>query len=126
MHPLLQLLMTQPGLLGEHALGYAGLLGSEVAAFKQAGQRRLVWGLATVCLLLVGVLLGGVALMLWAALPGLPASTAWVLLATPCVPLSAALACLLRLRTLKPAAAFARVKEQIKADMQLFREVSAP
>ena len=48
MHPLLHLLMTQPGLLGEHAQGYAGLLASEVTELQQVGQRRLLWRAATV------------------------------------------------------------------------------
>jgi hypothetical protein len=125
MHPLLQLLMTQPGLLGEHAQGYAELLAGEATAFKQAGQRSLVWAAATACLGLTGAVLGGVAVMLWAALPTLPTSTAWVLLATPGVALASALACLLRLRALPPTAAFSNIQEQIKADMQLFKEVSA-
>jgi uncharacterized membrane protein YqjE len=126
MHPLLHLLMKQPGLLGEHAQGYAELLASELADFKQAGQRRLMWGAATVGLAWAGAVLGGVAVMLWAALPDMPADAAWVLLATPCVPLAAALGCLLRLRACSGAAAFANIKEQIKADMQLFKEVSPP
>jgi hypothetical protein len=72
------------------------------------------------------VVLGGVAWMLWAALPGMPDSAARVLLATPCIALSAALACLLRLRSLSPATAFASIQEQFKADMQLLQEVNAP
>lgn len=126
MHPLLQLLMTQPGLLGEHAQGYAELLGSEVTELKQTGQQRLLWSAATACLALAGAVLGGVALMLWAALPALPVATAWVLLATPAVPLAAALGCLLRMQALQSASAFGNLKEQIKADMQLFQEASAP
>jgi hypothetical protein len=126
MHPLLQLLMTQPGLLGEHAQGYAELLTSELAAFKQSGTRRLLWAAATGCLALVGCVLGGVAVMLWAALPGMPVAAAWVLWVTPGLPVAAALACLLRLRALQPVTAFASIQEQIKADMQLFKEVSTP
>ena len=126
MHPVLQLLMTQPGLLGEHALGYAELLAAELAAFKQAGQRRLLWAAATACLTLAGAVLGGVALMLWAALPELPTAAAWTLWLTPVAFLAAALACLTQLRTLQPASAFANLQQQIKADMQLLKEVSAP
>lgn len=126
MHPVLKLLMTQPGLLGEHAQGYAALAATELAAFTQSGQRRLQWAGATACLALVGLLLGGMALLLWAALPALPAPTAWVLWATPGVPLAAALGCLLRLRALRPAAAFANIQHQFRADLQLFKEVSAP
>ena len=126
MHPLLQLLMTQPGLLGEHAQAYAELLAGEVAAFKQSGQRHLIWGAAAVCLALVGAVLAGVALMLAAVLPAMPAAAVWVLWATPGVPLVAALVCLLRLRAFTATDAFANFRKQIKADMQLLQEVSGP
>ncbi len=126
MHPLLQLLMTQPGLLGEHAQGYVELLAGEVTAFKQAGQQRLCWTVATAFLALTGVVLGGVAFMLWAVHPGLPTAAHWLLWGTPAVPLAAALACLFRLRALHPEAAFANLQQQIKADMQLLKEVNAP
>jgi hypothetical protein len=125
MHPLLHLLMTQPGLLGEHAQGYGELLGSELAAFKQAGQRRLVWGAAAACLALAGVVLAGVAVMLWSALSAMPPAAPWVLLATPAVALAAALGCWMRMRAQTPAN-FAHLREQIKADMHLLQEVSAP
>jgi uncharacterized membrane protein YqjE len=126
MHPLLHLLVSQPGLLGEHAQAYAELLASELSALKQGAQRRLIWGAAASGLALLGLLFGGVALMLWAALPSLPLAANWVLPATPGVPLLGALACLARWHTLQTAAPFAQLKEQIKADMQLLKEVSAP
>ena len=125
MHPLLNLLLTQPGLVGEHAQGYAELLAGEVGLLKQAAQRRLVWGAATAGLALTGAVLGGVALMLGAALPALPAAATWVLLATPGVPLLAALGCLLRLFALPPSQPFASTRAQLQADLQMFNEVSA-
>jgi hypothetical protein len=124
MHPLLHLLMTEPGLLGEHAQGYAGLLASEVSDIQETGQRRLVWSAATAAFTTIAVALAGVALMLWAALPDLANNALWVLLLTPCVPLAAALACLQVLRHPTPAA-FARIKQQIQADMQLLSEFQA-
>jgi hypothetical protein len=126
MHPLLQLLMAQPGLLGEHAQAYAELLVSECSALKHAALRRLLWTVAMAFLALAGVVLAGVSLMLWAALPGLPEAAARVLLVTPAVPLGAALACLLRLHWLAPASAFANIQEQFKADLQVLQEVNAP
>ena len=126
MHPLLQVLLSQPGLLGEHARGYAGLLVSDATAFKQASQCRLVWAVATACLALAGAVLVGVAVMLWAALPGMPATAAWALLATPCVPLAAALGCVLRLQTLTQVTAFANIQQQIQADMQLLQDIRTP
>jgi fatty acid desaturase len=124
MHPLLHLLMTQPGLLGEHAQGYAGLLASEVAELQQVGQRRLLWSAATVACTSIGLVLAGVALMLWAVMPTLTVGALWVLLLTSCVPLAAALACLQVLRKPTPAA-FNRFKQQIQADMQLLCEFQA-
>jgi hypothetical protein len=125
MHPLLHLLVTQPGLLGEHVQGYAGLLASEVAEVQQSGQRRLLWSAATAACTCVGLVLAGVAVMLWATQPGLAAGALWVLVLTPCVPLVAALACLQVLQRPTPAA-FARIKEQIQADLQLLSEFHAP
>ena len=124
MHPLLHLLMTKPGLLGEHAQGYAGLLASEVAEIQATGQRRLLWSAVTTVCATVGIALAGVALMLWAALPALAISAQWVLLFTPCVPLVAALGCLQVLRNPTPVA-FARLKQQIQADMHLLSEFQA-
>jgi hypothetical protein len=125
MHPLLHLLVTQPGLLGEHAHGYASLLASEVAEVQRSGQRRLLWSAATAACTGVGLVLAGVALMLWATLPGLAPSALWVLWLTPSVPLVAALVCLQILRSPTPPA-FARIKEQIQADLQLFNEFHTP
>ena len=124
MHPLLHLLMTKPGLLGEHAQGYAELLASEVAEIQATGQRRLLWSGITAACATVGIALAGVALMLWAALPVLATGAQWVLLLTPCVPLLAALACLRVLRNPTPVA-FARLKQQIQADMHLLSEFQA-
>ena len=121
MHPLLHLLMTHPGLLGEHAQAYVELLASEVAELQQTSQGRLLWSTATVASAAVGLVLAGVALMLWAALPALSSSTLWLLLITPCLPLATALACLRKLRAPAPAA-FAHFKEHIQADMQMFTE----
>jgi MFS family permease len=125
MHPLLHLLMAQPGLLGEHAQGYAGLLASEVAELREVAQRRLLWGAATAACASIGVVLGGVALMLWAVMPVQTVGAQWVLLVTPGVPLIAALLCLQALRSPAPAA-FARTKQQIQADMNLLSEFHAP
>ena len=125
MHPLLHLLMRHPGLLGEHAQAYAELLASEVAELQQLSQRRLLWSTATVASAAVGLVLAGVALMLWAALPTLASSALWLLWITPCVPLTAALAGLRKLRAPTPAA-FAHFKEQIQADMHMLTEFNTP
>jgi uncharacterized membrane protein YqjE len=129
MHPLLHLLMTQPGLLGEHAQGYAALLGSEITEIKQVGQRYLLWSAATAVCTAAALVLAGVALMLWAmapVLPAMPTGATWALCATPCLPLAAACFCLQKMRAPMSADAFAQTREQLKTDMQLLKEISAP
>ncbi len=126
MHPLLQLAMTQPGLLGEHAQGYAALLGSEIQTFQQRTQQRLLWAAATLACGTAALALAGVALMLWAAVPGMAGSAVGVLWLTPCLPLLAAAGCGLRACRNSETRAFAQLQAQLQADLQLLQEVSAP
>ncbi|NVO06800.1 MAG: hypothetical protein HXX19_13110 [Rhodoferax sp.] len=127
MHPLLQLAMAQPGLLGEHAQAYAALLGSELGTLQQRTRQSLLWSLATLACGITALVLAGVALMLWAALPGLASSSnAWLLWATPALPLLATLGCWLQLRQSGATPAFAAFKQQLQADLQLLQEVGAP
>lgn len=126
MHPLLQLLMKQPALLGEHAQGYGELLVSDLSAYKQAAMRRLVWAVAAALLVLVGMVLGGVAVMLWATQAGLSASAMWVLWVTPGVPLVLALLCALRMNALASVSALGGIREQIQADTQMLQEANTP
>ena len=126
MHPLLQLLVSQPALLGEHAQGYLALLGSEVADLTRTTRQRLIWAVAAALCGTVTLMLGGVALMLWVALPGMTTNAAWVLALTPCVPLLATLGCCLSLRFGADTPAFANIKEQLQVDLQLLKEVSPP
>lgn len=126
MHPLLQLLVSQPALLAEHAQGYISLLGMEASTLARSTRQQLVWGAAAALCASTTVVLMGVALMLWAALPGLPANALWVLALTPALPLLATLGSLLCLRAASHATAFAQTKEQLQVDLQLLKEVSAP
>jgi len=123
-HPLFRLFATHPELVGEHALAYAALLGDDVAKTSAALKRRAVFLVATVLLGFVGLLLGGVALMLWAATPPAAIHSMWVLAATPAVPLLLALMCWAAGR---PSAEppFDNLKQQIAADMQMLRDVGA-
>jgi uncharacterized membrane protein YqjE len=126
MHPLLQLLVSQPALLAEHAQGYISLLGVEASALARSIRQQLVWGTAAALGASATVMLAGVALMLWAALPGLSANALWILALTPALPLFATLGCLLCLRAASHTTAFAQTKEQLQVDMQLLKEVSGP
>jgi hypothetical protein len=126
MHPLLRLLLSQPGLLGEHAQGYAELLASELTSLRRATQRHLVWLVAAAIAATAALVLAGVAVLLWATLPTLPPGALWVCVATPAAPLAAALLCLLPLRSAAGDEAFVHLKQQLLLDLQLLQEVGSP
>jgi uncharacterized membrane protein YqjE len=126
MHPLLHLLMTRPELLGEHAQAYAELVGSEINDLATATRQGVLWSAAALCCAAATLVLAGMALMLALALPQTRSDAPWALLLTPCLPLLGALACVLRLRATQRAPAFAKLREQLRADLELLQEVTSP
>jgi hypothetical protein len=125
-HPLLRLITTEPHLLGDHVEAYADLVGDEVKRTGAAWGLRVGLYAAALCLAGVGLVLTGVALMLWAALPPSGFQAPWVLIAVPGVTLLLAAACVLFARRNPVESAFDNVKKQLSADMAMLREVSAP
>jgi hypothetical protein len=126
LHPALQLVAAQPQLLLDHVGAYADWLGAEVHRATSQWRLRLILGAVALACLVVAVVLLGVAVMLAAMLP-LPSTEArWVLLATPLLPLLVALGCGLALRPKPQDRIFDNLKAQIRADVVLFREASAP
>ena len=127
LHPIFNLLATQPQLLGHHAQAYGELLGTELSSQAAFWSRRALLSALAVCFLAVSLVLGGVALMLWSALVPEPRAALWVLLAVPATPAAAALLCygLARHRSAADAQAFAELRRQVQADMALLRELSA-
>ena len=124
LHPLFHLIATQPQLLGDHAQAYGELISAELATQAAALKRRTLYGALALCFLGVGIVLAGVALMLWATLVQAPAqTTVWVLVLVPAVPMVLALACYLMTRTRGTAddIAFAELRRQVQADMALLR-----
>ena len=100
LHPLLHLIATKPQLLADHAQAYAELAAVEVGEFSAAWKRR-------VALFTVAAFCMGLAVVL-AALGA---------------------ACLLAGRAQMKngkTSAFANLREQVKADLLMLREVSAP
>jgi hypothetical protein len=125
-HPLLKLIATEPQVLGDHVEAYAELVGDEVRKTSTAWATRLGFYLAALFLLGVGLVLVGVALMLWASLPMAGFQAPWVLIAVPAVTLAAAVVCVVLARRSPIESAFDNVKKQLSADMAMLREVSAP
>ena len=125
-HPLLRLIATEPQILGDHVEAYAELVGDEVRKTGSAWGLRLGLYLVALALLGVGLVLTGIAVMLWAALPLAGIHAPWVLVAVPAASLLGAVVCALLARRNSVENAFDNVKKQLNADMAMLREVSAP
>ncbi|MBC7617611.1 MAG: hypothetical protein H7293_01225 [Candidatus Saccharibacteria bacterium] len=127
LHPIFNLIATQPQLLGQHAQAYGELLGAELSSQAAFWSRRAILGALAVCLMVVSLALAGVALMLWSAIVPEPRTALWVLLAVPATPAIAALLCfgLARHRSAQDTQAFAELRQQMQADMALLREINA-
>lgn len=124
-HPLLRLVATQPNLLADHAEAYAGLVSEELSRTSRSIITRVVLGVVALTLVGVGVVLAGVAVLLWAVTPASGIQAPWALIVVPAVPLAIAAVCGL-IGAQRPPAAFADLKQQLAADLTMLREVSTP
>lgn len=124
MPALLNLVVNRPQLLTEHAEAYAALVGSELGRWSALWQRRALLRSLAAGNAFVGVVLAGVALMLWSVLPAVPAQAAWALVGVPMLPLAAALACLLATPRAAEHSAFDVIRQQIDADLVLLRQAT--
>lgn len=125
-HPLLRLITSEPQLLGDHVEAYADLVGEEAKKSASAWGLRLGLFAAALCLAGAGLVLTGVAIMIWAAVPAGDIHSPWVLVAVPAITLVLAVACFLYARSNPVESAFDNVKKQLSADMAMLREVGAP
>ena len=124
MHPLLNVLATRPQLLAEHAQAYAELMAAELPRATAAWKRQaLLNGLALLGLQ-AALLLGGVALMLWAALPLSSMPTPWLLIAVPLLPAIAGIACLAAARSGVERNLLGELRQQVDADLEMLREAA--
>ena len=124
-HPLLRLIATEPQVLGDHVEAYAELVGDEVKKTGSAWGLRIGLYAAAMGLAAIGVVLAGVAVMLWASLPASGFQAPWVLVVVPGVVLLLAVVCVIVAKRNPIENAFDNVKKQLNADMAMLREVSA-
>lgn len=124
-HPLLQLIATQPQLLADHAEAYAELMATEIGAVSALWKRRAVLNAVALSCLAVATILAGVALMLWAVIPAAHLQAPWALIAAPLPPVAVALWCLMAARAQGDDGAFENLRRQLAADMVMLREVAA-
>jgi cytochrome bd-type quinol oxidase subunit 2 len=124
-HPLLGKLATQPGLFAEHAGAYAELAAVEARQLGHRWRRQVLLALAAALMAALALGLAGVSALLAAALPvhTMPAPVVLVLL--PALPLVMAALCAWWARGDGQAAGFALLREQLRADAQLLRELDA-
>lgn len=122
-HPLFLLIATRPQLLADHAEAYAELVATEVGHVSAAWKRRaLLYAVALGCLVVAAVL-AGVALMLWAVIPVASMQAPWVLIVAPLLPVAVAGGCLLAARSPGDSSGFDSIRQQMKADLAMLREV---
>ncbi len=124
MHPLLRLMATQPQLLLDHAEAYAGLLAEELGHASSTWKRRALLHGVALGSVVVAAVLAGVALMLWAVVPFHEMHAPWALVAAPLLPSAAAIGCVVAARQ-HTSKSFDHLRQQVKADMEMLREVSA-
>ncbi|MBS0448607.1 MAG: hypothetical protein JSR59_22015 [Proteobacteria bacterium] len=123
-HPLLHLIATRPNLLAEHAEAYAELAAEEFGQVASAWKLRLALQVVGAGLVAVSAVLAGVAVMLWAVTPPSEMHAPWALVVAPLTPLVVALGCIARAG--KPGdTSFVQLREQMRADLVMLRDVSA-
>lgn len=123
---LLKMLLLPPGLLTSHAQGYADLV--REGGLRYVGTLKSRWalyGLSALCGLLA-LVFGGMALLLWGALPLHDAPHIWLLLALPAffALLGGLFGWWARRLRLQPL--LQDIRMQIALDLQTMGQVSAP
>ncbi len=121
-HPLIGLVATRPELLSEHLGAYAQLATAESIEALAQLRRRSLWAAALFASLVLGLGLGGGALMLLAVVPlaemPMPALLAGVAVA----PWLAAGLCCLMLQGQPPSRLFPLLRQQLQLDGAVLQE----
>jgi uncharacterized membrane protein YqjE len=124
MHPFFKLIVDRPAVITDHVEAYASLATLELSgAIRQLRQRALKTAIALSCAA-VAVVLTGVALMLWAITPAEQLHAPWVLWLVPGLPAIVAVLCGLSAQAVGNARAFSALRGQVRADIDMLREVS--
>jgi hypothetical protein len=119
---LLFKLLLRPELISMHVQGYADLLSEESGLLMRYVRNRFLVCAIGFTSLVMAVMWGGVALMLWSALPTVDPHRAWVLWAFPLAWLGVSLGCWVTYRMFDRSVFFPRTLEQIQLDMLAIRQ----
>lgn len=116
-HPIFSVLVSRPDLVIDHVAGYAALAQEEATSVgTEVARRAIAWAVVGVAALLF-LVFAGVAVMLGA----MHESFHWALVVVPAIPLVAAAVAFGIARKRLPAKAFAELKAQLDADVQVLR-----
>ena len=120
---LLKILLLPPDLLKSHAQGYVDLASEVGAHYLRTLKNRWVMYALSVVTLLLALIFGGVALMLWSTLPLQDAPHAWVLRALTVAGLFLSGMCWWWARTQRLQPLLQEIQTQIALDLQAIRQV---
>lgn len=124
MHPFFKLMVDRPAVITDHVEAYASLATLELSgAVRHLRLRALKTAMALSCAAVAAVL-AGVAVMLWAATPADQLHAPWVLWLAPGLPAVLAVWCWLSAKAINEAPAFSALRDQVRADIDMLREVS--
>ena len=119
---LLKLLLLPPALLKMHAHGYADLASAEWERQRCIWKTRLLIGVMATVSAVLGLLLAGVSLLLWSALPVVDGRSSWVMWFLPSALGLLSLVCGVWARRIKMSPPFDKLKAQIALDILALRQ----
>lgn len=123
---LLKLLVLPPELLKVHAQGYADLASQVWTQHLRTLQSRWMMYALSALTLLLALILGGTAFLLWSVMPHNEMRHAWVLLALPLSLLGLSGLCWVRARSLRTRPVMNDIQEQLQLDMLAIRQAQTP
>ena len=124
-HPLFRLIVSDPQLLADHVEAYSELVAEEVGAVTTQWKKRAALHVLSLACLFVGIVMAGVAVMLWAVIPIDNMNSPWALLAAPCVPLVLGVWSHFSAKAPVAEHGFKAIREQLAADAAMLRSVTA-
>ena len=125
-HPLIRLLASKPHLVATHLGGYLELASAQAQDAASSLKSRVIWSAGAVVGICTGALLGGVALLVLAAVPLSDMPAPWLLLAAPLTPLLAGAGCWWQALRRPSGLSLTPLREQFAADAALLAEVEQP
>ena len=124
-HPLFRLLVSEPQMLADHVEAYTELVSEEMGAVTAQWKRRALLHAVSVGCAAVAVMLVGMGLMLWAAIPPENMNAPWALAIIPAVPLVMAVWAHFAAKAPVAEHGLKTIREQLAADAAMLRSVTA-